>query len=109
MIIMFDPQRGKKCVRTPKAQKGVHFELSGCSSTRLYKPKFCGICTDNRCCTPHTTITAEVEFRCPEGDVFNKKMMFIKSCTCHYDCPRDNDIFLSSSMRRMIGDYDNNM
>nr|XP_019946005.1 PREDICTED: connective tissue growth factor-like [Paralichthys olivaceus] len=102
-------KKGKKCVRTPKAQHGMHFELSGCSSTRLYKPKFCGVCTDNRCCTPHTTITAEVEFRCPEGDVFMKKMMFIKTCSCHHDCPHDNDIFLASNTRRMIGDYDNNM
>ncbi|XP_060948772.1 CCN family member 2b [Limanda limanda] len=102
-------KKGKKCVRTPKAQRVMHFELSGCSSTRLYKPKFCGVCTDNRCCTPHTTITAEVEFRCPEGDVFMKKMMFIKTCSCHHDCPHDNDIFLASNTRRMIGDYDNNM
>ncbi|XP_018526222.1 CCN family member 2 isoform X1 [Lates calcarifer] len=94
-------KKGKKCVRTPKAQQGMRFELSGCSSTRLYKPKFCGVCTDNRCCTPHTTITAEVEFRCPEGDVFMKKMMFIKTCSCHHDCPQDNDIFLAFNTRTM--------
>ncbi|KAM4630524.1 CCN family member 2b isoform 2-T2 [Polymixia lowei] len=104
-----DIKRGKKCVRTPKAQQGMRFELSGCTSARLYKPKFCGVCTDNRCCTPHTTITSEVEFRCPEGDIFMKKMMFIKTCSCHHDCPRDNDIFLASNTRRMIGDYDNDM
>uniref|UniRef100_A0A4W6C105 CCN family member 3 n=1 Tax=Lates calcarifer TaxID=8187 RepID=A0A4W6C105_LATCA len=95
-------KKGKKCVRTPKAQQGMRFELSGCSSTRLYKPKFCGVCTDNRCCTPHTTITAEVEFRCPEGDVFMKKMMFIKTCSCHHDCPQDNDIFLWNSELRLL-------
>uniref|UniRef100_A0A3Q3GMQ2 CCN family member 3 n=1 Tax=Labrus bergylta TaxID=56723 RepID=A0A3Q3GMQ2_9LABR len=102
-------KRGKKCVRTPKAQRFMRFELSGCSSTRLYRPKFCGVCTDNRCCTPHRTVTAQVEFRCPEGDVFIKKMMFIKTCSCHHDCPQDNDIFLASNTRRMIGDYDNEM
>ncbi|KAM6959500.1 CCN family member 2b isoform 2-T2 [Aplochiton taeniatus] len=104
-----DIKKGKKCVRTPKAQRGMRFELSGCASTRTYKPKFCGACTDGRCCTPHATITAEVEFRCPEGDAFRKKMMFIKTCSCHHDCPRDNDIFLASHTRRMIGDYDNDM
>lgn len=109
MIIASGPQKGKKCVRTPKAQQGMRFELSGCSSTRLYKPKFCGVCTDSRCCTPHTTITAEVEFHCPEGDVFTKQMMFIKTCSCHHDCAQDNDIFLASNTRRMIGDYDNDM
>uniref|UniRef100_A0A665VW95 CCN family member 3 n=1 Tax=Echeneis naucrates TaxID=173247 RepID=A0A665VW95_ECHNA len=102
-------KKGKKCTRTPKAQEGIRFELSGCLSTRLYKPKFCGVCTDNRCCTPHTTITTEVEFFCPEGDVFTKKMMFIKTCSCHHDCPQDNDIFLVSYMRRMVGDYESSM
>ncbi|XP_042362369.1 CCN family member 2b isoform X1 [Plectropomus leopardus] len=100
---------GKKCIRTPKVQQGMRFKLSGCSSTRLYKPKFCGVCTDNRCCTPHTTFTAEVEFQCPEGEVFMKKMMFIKTCSCHHYCPQDNDIFLASNTRRMIGDYDNDL
>ncbi|XP_078123808.1 CCN family member 2b isoform X1 [Sander vitreus] len=104
-----DIKKGKKCVRTPKVQHGMHFKLSGCSSTRLYKPKFCGVCTDNRCCTPHTTITAPVEFHCPDGEVFTKNMMFIKTCSCHHDCPHDNDIFLASNTRRMIGDYDNDM
>ncbi|XP_077363003.1 CCN family member 2b [Festucalex cinctus] len=102
-------KRGKKCVRTPKAQQGMRFELSGCTSARSYKPKFCGVCTDNRCCTPHATVTAEVEFRCPEGDAFRKKMMFIKTCSCHLDCPRGNDIFLASNTRRMIGDLHPNV
>ncbi|KAK1152991.1 CCN family member 2-like [Acipenser oxyrinchus oxyrinchus] len=100
-------KKGKKCVRTPKSQKAMRFELSGCISTRAYKPKFCGVCTDGRCCTPHTTGTTEVEFKCPEGDTFLKKMMFIRTCSCHHDCPRDNDIFLSTHHRRMIGDYEN--
>ncbi|KAG7469153.1 hypothetical protein MATL_G00125920 [Megalops atlanticus] len=102
-------KRGKKCVRTPKTPRAMRFELSGCSSVRVYKPKFCGACTDGRCCTPHTTVTAEVEFRCPEGDTFRRKMMFIKTCSCHHDCPRENDIFLSTHRRRMSGDYDNDM
>ncbi|KAJ4919271.1 hypothetical protein JOQ06_022231 [Pogonophryne albipinna] len=102
-------KKGKKCIRTPKAQHGFRFKLSGCSSTRVYKQKFCGVCTDNRCCTPHTTITAEVEFECTEGETFTKKMMFIKTCSCHHECPQDNDIFLASNTRSMIGDYDNDM
>ncbi|XP_048057929.1 CCN family member 2b isoform X1 [Megalobrama amblycephala] len=104
-----DIKRGKKCVRTPKSQRAMRFELSGCQSVRLYKPKFCGVCTDGRCCTPHATATVEVEFRCSEGDTFRKRMMFIKTCSCHHDCPRENDIFLASHSRRMIGDYDNDM
>ncbi|KAM6428079.1 CCN family member 2-like isoform 2-T2 [Liasis olivaceus] len=87
-------KKGKRCIRNPKSRQAIHFEFTGCTSIRSYRPKFCGSCTDSRCCTPHTTSTAEVEFRCPEGDSFVRKMMFIKSCSCHYDCPTDNDIFL---------------
>lgn len=102
-------KKGKKCIRTPRSSRGMRFELSGCRSARVYRPKFCGTCTDGRCCTPHTTVTAEVEFRCPEGDSFHRKMMFIKTCMCHRDCPRENDIFLASHARNMAGDYDNDM
>uniref|UniRef100_A0A8B9J3H1 CCN family member 3 n=1 Tax=Amazona collaria TaxID=241587 RepID=A0A8B9J3H1_9PSIT len=79
--------------------------FSGCTSSRSYRPRFCGSCTDGRCCTPYVTSTVEVEFRCPEGDFFQRKMMFIRMCSCHYDCPRDNDIFLATYHRRMIGDH----
>uniref|UniRef100_A0A8C3SDI2 CCN family member 3 n=1 Tax=Chelydra serpentina TaxID=8475 RepID=A0A8C3SDI2_CHESE len=98
-------KKGKKCVRTPKSRRAIRFEFSGCISARSYRPKFCGSCTDGRCCTPHTTSTAEVEFRCPEGDVFQRKLMFIKTCSCHHDCPRDNDIFLATYRRRLTGDH----
>uniref|UniRef100_K7FIF1 CCN family member 3 n=1 Tax=Pelodiscus sinensis TaxID=13735 RepID=K7FIF1_PELSI len=87
-------KKGKKCVRTPKPRQGIRLEFSGCTSSRFYRPKFCGSCTDGRCCTPHSTSTVEVEFKCPEGDVFQHKIMFIKTCSCHRDCPRDNDVFL---------------
>ncbi|XP_077193328.1 CCN family member 2-like isoform X2 [Paroedura picta] len=97
-------KKGKKCVRNPKPHKAIHFEFTGCTSIRAYRPKFCGSCIDGRCCTPHVTHTAEVGFRCPEGDSFVRKMMMIKSCSCHYDCPADNDIFLAVYYRRMIGD-----
>ncbi|XP_050182183.1 CCN family member 2-like isoform X2 [Myiozetetes cayanensis] len=98
-------KKGKKCVRTPRPRQSLHFEFSGCTSARSYRPRFCGSCWDGRCCTPELTSTADVEFRCPEGDSFRRKMMFIKVCSCHYDCPRDNDIFLATYHRRMIGDH----
>ncbi|XP_066494411.1 CCN family member 2-like [Tiliqua scincoides] len=98
-------KNGKKCTRNPKPRQTTHFEFTGCTSTRSYRPKFCGSCIDGRCCTPHTTHTAEVEFRCPEGDTFVRKMMMIRSCSCHNDCPIDNDIFLATYHRRMTGDH----
>ena len=81
------PQKGKKCIRTPKISKPIKFELSGCTSMKTYRAKFCGVCTDGRCCTPHRTTTLPVEFKCPDGEVMKKSMMFIKTCACHYNCP----------------------
>ncbi|KAH0631257.1 hypothetical protein JD844_005518 [Phrynosoma platyrhinos] len=72
--------KGKKCVRNAKSAQAIRFEFTGCTSTRSYRPKFCGRCTDGRCCTPLITSTTEVEFKCPEGDSFVRKMMIIKSC-----------------------------
>ncbi|XP_006005438.1 CCN family member 2-like [Latimeria chalumnae] len=97
-------KRGRKCVRTPKPLKGMRFKFSGCTSVRMYRPKFCGVCTDSRCCTPHTTATLDVKFACPDGDPFIRKMMFIKTCSCHEDCPQDNDIFQATQRRNLIGD-----
>lgn len=98
------PQKGKKCIRTPKISKPIKFELSGCTSVKTYRAKFCGVCTDGRCCTPHRTTTLPVDFKCPDGEVMKKSMMFIKTCACHYNCPGDNDIFESLYYRKMYGD-----
>ncbi|XP_012882340.1 PREDICTED: connective tissue growth factor [Dipodomys ordii] len=97
-------KKGKKCIRTPKISKPVKFELSGCTSVKAYRAKFCGVCTDGRCCTPHRTTTLPVEFKCPDGETMKKNMMFIKTCACHYNCPGDNDIFESLYYRKMYGD-----
>ncbi|NXW19769.1 CTGF factor, partial [Circaetus pectoralis] len=97
-------KKGKKCIRTPKISKPIKFELSGCTSVKTYRAKFCGVCTDGRCCTPHRTATLPVEFKCPDGEIMKRKMMFIKTCACHYNCPGDNDIFESLYYRKMYGD-----
>ncbi|KAM3829438.1 CCN family member 2-like [Vipera latastei] len=98
-------KKGKRCLRNPKSREAIHFQFTGCTSIHSYWPTFCGSCTDNRCCTPRITTTVKVEFRCPEGESFVQKMMFIKSCSCHYDCPADNDVFLASYHRSMVGDH----
>ncbi|XP_013907237.1 PREDICTED: connective tissue growth factor-like [Thamnophis sirtalis] len=98
-------KRGKRCWRNPKSREAINFEFTGCTSIHSYRPKFCGSCTDNRCCMPRITSTVEVEFRCPEGESFVRKMMFIQSCSCHYDCSAGHDVFLASSHRSMVGDH----
>ncbi|PWA27815.1 hypothetical protein CCH79_00000110 [Gambusia affinis] len=97
-------RKGKKCIRTPRVSKPMKFEISGCTTTKSYRPKFCGVCLDGRCCTPHRTTTLPMEFKCPDGQVMKKHMMFIKSCACHYNCPGENDIFEAMYYKKMIGD-----
>uniref|UniRef100_S4RBU1 CCN family member 3 n=1 Tax=Petromyzon marinus TaxID=7757 RepID=S4RBU1_PETMA len=97
-------KKGKKCMRTPKAAKPKRLEFSGCTSVKTFRPKYCGQCTDGRCCTPHHTSTASVDFRCPGGERLRRQVMVIHTCACHYNCPSANDVFDSPYQRHMIGD-----
>lgn len=103
-LLIFFLQKGKKCIRTPRLSKPMKFEISGCTTTKSYRPKFCGVCLDGRCCTPHRTTTLPMEFKCPDGQFMKKHMMFIKSCACHHNCPGENDIFESMYYKKMMGD-----
>ncbi|KAM8967585.1 CCN family member 3 [Pelodytes ibericus] len=82
-------KKGKKCLRVKKSEKAVHLEYKNCTSVHAYKPKFCGMCSDGRCCTPHSTKTAQVEFVCPNQRVIKKPVMLISTCVCHHNCPQD--------------------
>ncbi|XP_030046068.1 CCN family member 3 [Microcaecilia unicolor] len=86
-------KKGKRCLRIKKSLKSIHFELNNCTSVKKYKPRFCGVCTDGRCCTPHSTRTVQTEFQCPEGKTFKRSMMLIKTCVCHSNCPQENAFF----------------
>ncbi|KAM9235511.1 CCN family member 3 [Leptosomus discolor] len=86
-------KKGKKCIRTKKSLKAVRFEYKNCTSVQTYKPRYCGLCSDGRCCTPHNTKTIQVEFRCPQGKVLKKPMMLINTCVCHNNCPQSNNAF----------------
>uniref|UniRef100_G3NUZ1 CCN family member 3 n=1 Tax=Gasterosteus aculeatus aculeatus TaxID=481459 RepID=G3NUZ1_GASAC len=57
-------KRGSKCQRMVRSDAAVHLSYKNCTSVQAYKPRYCGSCTDGRCCTPHRTKTALVEFRC---------------------------------------------
>ncbi|XP_066547499.1 CCN family member 3 isoform X1 [Amia ocellicauda] len=89
-------KKGKKCMRTTKTVIPTHFTFKNCTSIQAYRPRFCGVCRDGRCCTPHSTKTVQVEFRCPQGKVIKKPMMFINTCACHSHCPRDNAVYHTS-------------
>ncbi|KAM9308452.1 CCN family member 3 [Gastrophryne carolinensis] len=92
-------KKGKKCMKVRKSEQPIRFEYKNCISVQSYKPKFCGQCNDGRCCTPHSTRTAQVEFQCPQNRVMKKPVMFINTCTCHYNCPRDTSLLQTDNAK----------
>ncbi|TRY65461.1 hypothetical protein DNTS_030053 [Danionella cerebrum] len=84
-------KKGKKCSRTQKSPEPLRLRYAGCRSTRLYQPNFCGVCLDGRCCSPRRTRTIPVPFSCPDGERFERAVMFIQSCKCNDDCGHLNE------------------
>ncbi|OXB55416.1 hypothetical protein ASZ78_011664 [Callipepla squamata] len=84
---------GKKCLAVYRANEPMNYTISGCVSKSLYRPKYCGICIDNRCCTPYKSKTIEVRFDCPDGTEISWKIMWINACFCNLNCKNPNDIF----------------
>ncbi|XP_043922858.1 CCN family member 3 [Protopterus annectens] len=85
------------CSRTKRTVASTHFEYNNCTSIQSFRPKFCGVCTDGICCTPHSTRTLQVKFQCPQGKIIQKPVMFINSCVCHKNCPRDDSLFTNAN------------
>ncbi|XP_074121185.1 CCN family member 4 isoform X2 [Sminthopsis crassicaudata] len=84
---------GKKCLAVYQPELPMNLTISGCVSTNSYRPKYCGSCTDNRCCTPYKSKTIVVHFQCPDGPSFSWKLMWINACFCNLSCRNPNDIF----------------
>ncbi|XP_060692003.1 CCN family member 3-like isoform X2 [Hemiscyllium ocellatum] len=78
--------RRKICRPTTRASHPIQFEYNNCISVKAYRPRYCGLCSDRRCCTPHKTRTELLDFRCNHGRIVKQQMMFIISCVCHYNC-----------------------
>lgn len=89
----FHSQPGKKCLNIYREDLPSNITLSGCVSKKQYRPKYCGVCTDERCCIPYKSKTVDVEFECPNGTGFSWKMMWIQACFCNLSCKNPNDIF----------------
>ncbi|XP_060099260.1 CCN family member 3 isoform X2 [Heteronotia binoei] len=87
------PEKGKKCIRTKKSLTAIRLEYKNCTSVQMYKPRYCGVCSDGRCCTPHSTKTIHLDFRCPHGGTVKHPVMAITTCVCHGNCPRDDNAF----------------
>ncbi|XP_020792838.1 CCN family member 3 [Boleophthalmus pectinirostris] len=84
------PKRGSKCQRMTRSETSIHLSYKNCTSVQSYKPRYCGTCTDGRCCTPHRTKTALLDFQCASGKTSRRPVMLILTCVCHNHCPRDN-------------------
>ncbi|RXM35664.1 hypothetical protein EOD39_3968 [Acipenser ruthenus] len=83
----------KKCLNVYREDEPKNFTISGCVSQKTYRPKYCGVCTDNRCCIPYKSKTIEVQFECPNGSMFSWPVMWINACFCNLSCKNPNDIF----------------
>lgn len=83
------PLWGQKglCTATYTSLGPIRLVHQGCYSTRTYQLRYCGQCTDSRCCTPYQTTTTDVTFRCPSGRLLQRAVMMIHSCVCHNNCP----------------------
>ncbi|XP_028842545.1 CCN family member 3-like [Denticeps clupeoides] len=84
--------KGSACLRPKRSEKPFHFSFKNCTSVQAYQPRFCSLCGDGRCCTPHSTKTAQVQFRCPNDRTIKRPVMFVNSCACHRHCPTDNSV-----------------
>uniref|UniRef100_A0ABI7WIW6 Cellular communication network factor 4 n=1 Tax=Felis catus TaxID=9685 RepID=A0ABI7WIW6_FELCA len=86
-------KEGKKCLAVYQPAASMNFTLAGCTSTRPYRPKYCGVCTDSRCCIPYKSKTIDVSFQCPDGPGFSRQVLWINACFCNLSCRNPNDIF----------------
>ncbi|XP_071382635.1 cellular communication network factor 4a isoform X1 [Centroberyx affinis] len=84
---------GKKCLNIYREEQPFNFTISGCTSKKQYRPKYCGVCTDERCCIPYKSKTIDVEFECPSGTGFTWQVMWVQACFCNLSCKNPNDIF----------------
>ncbi|CAB1456552.1 unnamed protein product [Pleuronectes platessa] len=91
-------KRGSKCQRMVRSEQAVHLSYKNCTSVQVYKPRYCGSCTDGRCCTPHRTRTALVDFQCANGKIAKRPVMAILTCVCHNHCPRENAAWQQSEL-----------
>uniref|UniRef100_A0A668SCF6 Uncharacterized protein n=1 Tax=Oreochromis aureus TaxID=47969 RepID=A0A668SCF6_OREAU len=83
---------GKTCRPKFQAKKAEKLTLSGCTSNKKFKPTYCGVCTDKRCCVPNKSRMIKVNFTCKGGSKTQWKMQWITSCVCQRKCNDPADV-----------------
>ncbi|XP_066533874.1 cellular communication network factor 6 [Hoplias malabaricus] len=84
---------GKTCKPMFQAEKAKKLSLSGCTSVKKYRPTFCGVCSDQRCCIPNKSTAVQVQFQCSGGTIVHWNMQWITSCVCQRKCEKPGDLF----------------
>uniref|UniRef100_A0A8C6SLU8 Uncharacterized protein n=1 Tax=Neogobius melanostomus TaxID=47308 RepID=A0A8C6SLU8_9GOBI len=84
-----------KCSPTQKAPGPLRLSYGECVSVRLYRPNYCSVCADGRCCSPQKTRSVPLTFVCPNGERIQKSAMFIQSCKCTNNCNHLNEVALN--------------
>ncbi|KAF7212659.1 WNT1 inducible signaling pathway protein 3 [Nothobranchius furzeri] len=84
---------GKTCQPKVQAKKAEKLILSSCTSTKKFRPTYCGVCTDQRCCVPNKSRVIKVNFTCKGGSSTQWKMQWITSCVCQRKCSDPGDMF----------------
>ncbi|XP_076827321.1 CCN family member 3-like [Brachyhypopomus gauderio] len=92
--------QGATCLQAARSPEPMRFTFRNCTSVRAFRPRFCSQCSDGRCCTPHLTRTAHVEFLCPGDRSVRRPMMFVITCACHHHCPQDQDVHAADTSLR---------
>ncbi|XP_061842870.1 cellular communication network factor 6 [Nerophis lumbriciformis] len=86
--------KGKRCQAQFQATRAEVLRLSGCTSTRSFRPTYCGTCTHlHRCCSPNKSRIIKVTFTCSGGTQVEWKMQWITSCVCLKTCAQSGDMF----------------
>lgn len=83
-------QKGERCNHRGKTSHPVQLSHAGCQSLKWFQPRYCGSCSDGRCCTPHRTHMLPVRFQCKNGKTFRRMVMMIESCKCSLNCSGDD-------------------
>lgn len=84
---------GGRCKASYRSRYPERLQQGVCQSLRLYRPRYCSLCSGDQCCTPFRTRTVLVPFACPTGGRMGHyrptlfPVMVIDSCVCHSHCP----------------------
>lgn len=71
------------CSRVMRWSHPLHLRFRDCLSSRPLLPKFCGLCSDGRFCTPSLSGTRPVSFQCPQlKRKVTRQVMWVQRCQC---------------------------